>query len=106
SEVEASSWHRTEWCCLSPILLMDTRMQLQTILNRVERYKSFVYGRVSWDETLGPARLRVEVNPRANGRALCSGCHQKRPGYDRLSPREFEFVPIWGITLLLVYALR
>ena len=81
-------------------------MQLQTILNRVERYKSFVYGRVSWDETLGPARLRVEVNPRANGRALCSGCHQKRPGYDRLSPREFEFVPIWGITVLFVYAMR
>lgn len=81
-------------------------MQLQTILNRVERYKSFVYGRVSWDEEATNLTLRVEIEPRANGRAICSGCRRKRPGYDRLSPREFEFVPLWGITVLFIYAMR
>jgi transposase len=48
----------------------------------------------------------VEVVPRANGRPICSGCHQKRPGYDRLSPRTFEFVPLWGIRVLFLYAMR
>jgi transposase len=81
-------------------------MQLQTILNRVEPYKSFVYRRVQWDDEASNLTLRVEVEPRANGRAICSGCGQKRPGYDRLQPRTFEFVPLWGITVLFVYAMR
>jgi transposase len=81
-------------------------MQLQTILNRVERYKSFVYGQVNWDEEAELPTLRVHVRPRANGRAICSGCQRKQPGYDRLAPREFEFVPLWGIAVLFVYAMR
>ncbi len=81
-------------------------MQLQTILNRIERHKSFVYQRVQWDEPASHLTLRVEVVPRANGRPLCSGCQKKRPCYDHLSPRTFEYVPLWGIQVLLVYAMR
>lgn len=81
-------------------------MQLQTILNRVERYKSFVYGRCTWDEQAGTPTLHVEVAPRANGRPICSGCRRQRPGYDHLAPRTFEFVPLWGIRVLLLYAMR
>lgn len=81
-------------------------MQLQTILNRVERYKSFVYGRCTWDEQARDLTLHVEVAPRANGRPICSGCRRQRPGYDRLAPRTFEFVPLWGIRVLFLYAMR
>lgn len=81
-------------------------MQLQTILNRVERYKSFVYGRATWDEQARDLTLHVEVEPRANGRPICSGCRRRRPGYDRLAPRTFEFVPLWGIRVLFLYAMR
>lgn len=81
-------------------------MQLQTILNRVERYKSFVYQRVEWDREASELTLRVTIEARANGRAICSGCGRKRPGYDRLAPRSFEFVPLWGIGVLFVYAMR
>ena len=81
-------------------------MQLQTILNRVAPYKSFVYRKVAWDEQASSLMLRVDIEPRANSRAICSGCQRKRPGYDRLAPREYEFVPLWGIAILFVYAMR
>ena len=68
-------------------------MQLKTILNRVTNYKSFVFGKVTWGEETDRLTLEVEVLPRANGRPICSGCGQVRPGYDRSTePRRFEFI--------------
>jgi len=81
-------------------------MQLKTILNRVEPFKSFVYGKVRWVENSGRPTLEVELHARKNGRAICSGCGRPRPGYDRLPERRFEFVPLWGITMYFVYAMR
>ena len=34
------------------------------------------------------------------------GLRSPRPGYDRLPQRRFEFVPLWGIAVYFVYALR
>ena len=75
-------------------------MQLKTILNRVAQQKSFVYEQGTHDPT-GRGELAIEVTfePRANGRPICSGCRRQRPGYDRLPPRRFEFVPLWGIAV-------
>jgi len=81
-------------------------MQLKTILNRVERNKSFVYGKVTWVQKAARPTLEVQILPRANGRPVCSGCGQPGPGYDRLPPRRFEFVPLWQIAVFFVYALR
>ena len=39
-------------------------------------------------------------------RGKCSACHQAAPGYDRLPPRPWLFVPLWGIKTYLVYAPR
>jgi transposase len=50
--------------------------------------------------------LLVEVRPHGRSRPRCSGCEQKRPGYDTLAPRRFAFVPLWGIAVYLVYAMR
>jgi transposase len=44
--------------------------------------------------------------PRANGRAICSGCGIRRPGYDTLEMRRFEFVPMWGVLVFFCYAMR
>ena len=81
-------------------------MQLKTILNRVEPFKSFVYGKARWVEGTGRPTLEVEVHARKNGRAICSGCGRPGPGYDRLPERRFEFVPLWGIAVYFVYAMR
>ena len=81
-------------------------MQLQTILNRVEKYKSFVYGRTCWVEDGGRAAIEIEIQARRNGRPVCAGCGRKRPGYDRLPVRRYEFVPLWGLLVFFVYAPR
>ena len=81
-------------------------MLLKTILNRIERHKSFVYGKTSMVEEEGQLSVEVEVQARANGRPLCSACGQPAPGYDRQPPRRFEYVPLWGIAVYFVYAMR
>jgi transposase len=81
-------------------------MQLKTILNRVEHFKSFVYGKIQFVEGREQPTLEVEVRARTNGRPICSGCHRPGPGYDRLPERQFEFVPLWGITVYFLYAMR
>lgn len=81
-------------------------MLLKTILNRIERYKSFVYGKVRMLEENGELAIEVEIEARTNGRAICSGCGHPAPGYDRLAKRRFEYVPLWGIAVYLVYAMR
>jgi transposase len=79
-------------------------MQLQTILNRVERHKCFVYRAVRF--SAGRSALEVEVRERANSRPICSECGQAGPGYDRLPKRRYEFVPLWALAVFLVYAPR
>ncbi|MGQ0568154.1 MAG: ISL3 family transposase, partial [Armatimonadota bacterium] len=81
-------------------------MQLKTILNRVQKFKSFAYGAVRWAEGAPSPTLEVYVQPRANGQATCSGCGRPGPGYDRLPARRFEFVPLWGMKVFLIYAPR
>ena len=81
-------------------------MQLKTILNRVQKFKSFVYAKARWAGGPEVLELEIEVAERANGRPLCSGCGGARAGYDRLPARRFEFVPLWGIQVFLVYAPR
>ncbi len=68
-------------------------MQLQTILNRVARHSSFAYGTPRWSDDVLRPTLEVPIRERANGRPICSGCGRRRPGYDRLHERRFEFVP-------------
>ena len=80
-------------------------MQLKTILNRVEYFKSFVYGKVRWVDA-GEPTIEVNIEARRNGRPICSGCQHPAPGYDRLPERRFEFVPLWGIAVYFVYAMR
>jgi len=81
-------------------------MRVKSILNRVEKYKDFVYERVRWQGEGADQVLRVEVRPRAHSLARCSECGEPRPGYDRLAARQFEYVPLWGMAVYFVYALR
>ncbi|MCD4727018.1 MAG: transposase, partial [Pirellulales bacterium] len=68
-----------------------------TILNRVEYFKSFVYGKVRWVDDAERPTIEVIIEARRNGRPLCLGCGDMRPGYDRLPERRFEFVLLWVI---------
>ncbi len=81
-------------------------MRIQTILNRVEKFKSFVYGSACLEERGGGLALVVRVRPRKNSRPICSGCRRRGPAYDRLEERRFEFVPLWGVVVFLAYRMR
>jgi transposase len=81
-------------------------MLLQTILNHVAPQKSFTYGAISWAHDGDRLALEIRIEPRRATRPTCSGCHRKRPGYDRLPPRRYQFVPLWQIPVVFVYAPR
>jgi transposase len=81
-------------------------MRIQSILRRLHPLPGFVYGAVHWSGSPARPSLRVHVRPRKRARGVCSGCGRKRPGYDTLEPRPFQFVPLWGVAVTLVYAMR
>ncbi|MDZ7752579.1 MAG: ISL3 family transposase [Gammaproteobacteria bacterium] len=81
-------------------------MQVKTILNRVQKFKSFVYGAIRWVDGTEVPTIEAELHPRGNGRPECSKCGRRRPGYDTLPVRRFEFIPVWGIKVFFLYAPR
>ncbi len=90
-----------------PLPRSHRRLHLKSILNHVEPLKSFVYKRERLVITAGGStEIEVDIEPRANSRPICSGCGEKRPGYDRLPTRRLEFVPFWNIAVVLVDAMR
>jgi len=81
-------------------------MLVKTILNRIQKQPGFVYGAVTLLEEGGYMVLGVDLWPRRGSRPICSGCGCRRPGYDTLSVRRFEFVALWGIQVFFLYPLR
>ncbi len=79
-------------------------MDLTTILNQCYRVPGFVYegARFSTDKQ----RIEVRVRPRVGSDPTCSGCQQRRPGYDHLDERGFEFIPVWGFLVFFLYRMR
>jgi transposase len=84
------------------------QLQLQTVLNKVHPLKSFVYADVRLVPCVGAAAGRIEarVASRKNSRARCSRCDQPRATYDHQPERRFDFVPVWGLLVFLLYAPR
>jgi transposase len=78
-------------------------MRTKTILNRVEKFNSSVYGEGRFEEGADGPALVVRIVPRNNSRVFCSGCG--RPGlvYDRVRERRFESVTLWRISVFLAY---
>jgi transposase len=79
-------------------------LQLITILNRCHRFPGFVYRQARFSSD--GKSIEIAVSPRAGSKAVCSGCHQPAPGYDRLAERRFEFIPFWGFLVFLLYSMR
>jgi transposase len=79
-------------------------MELITILNRCHRFPGFVYQHAH----LGADKKSIEVavRPRKGSTAVCSRCHLPAPGYDQLAERRFEFIPLWGFLVFLLYTMR
>ena len=82
-------------------------MLIQTILNHVEKYSSFVYGKCELTGQADNQSLLVHIHPRKNSKPHCSVCGRKGPTYDdQPTPRHFDYVPFWGIAVVFVYTMR
>lgn len=86
------------------INLTANKMQLQAILNHVEKQKGFVYSNPRFSEDR--SEILVDIRPHGRSRPVCSGCGRKGPGYDTLAQRRFEFVPLWAIPVFFLYCMR
>jgi transposase len=79
-------------------------LQLITILNRCHRFRGFIYRQARFSSD--GKSIEIVVSPRVGSKAICSGCHLPAPGYDRLAERRFEFIPLWGYLVFLLYVMR
>ncbi len=78
------------------------KMLIKSILNRIEKQKSFVYEKVSFKND----EIEVEITNRKNSKPICSKCNKKSGSYDRLPIRRFSYVPLWGIAVVFLYSMR
>jgi len=51
-------------------------------------------------------QLHIKVRPKKRCKGVCSICLLPGPTYDTLEERRFQFVPLWGIVVFFLYAMR
>lgn len=81
-------------------------MLVKTILNRLEKYKSFVYGRCALEQINSNLSIIIEVMARKNSKGLCPECRKPLPSYDKQVSRRYQYVPLWHIPVYFKYAPR
>jgi transposase len=81
-------------------------MLIKTLLNKIERFKSFVYTTTKIVLIEGVEALIVDIVPRRNSLPICPECNKHRKMYDRQPPRLFEYIPIWSFKVYFRYAPR
>jgi transposase len=81
-------------------------MRLQTILNRTDRIKRITYGKIRVHEFGESLQLSIRILPRRNSRPFCSRCGCRGPVHDKLTDLQYQHVPICGIAVVFLYAMR
>lgn len=79
-------------------------MLLTRLLNACHHFPGFVYAGARLCEASNA--IEIDLRPRIGSKPRCSGCGQPSSGYDHLSCRRFEFIPIWGYAVFLLYRMR
>lgn len=84
------------------------QLQLRTVLNSLHPLKCFAYVDVRLVPCKGgsPGRIEARVASRKNSRARCCRCDRPGATYDHQPERRFDFVPLWGLLVFLLYAPR
>ena len=79
-------------------------MLLTRLLNACHHFPGFVYEAAHLRQA--SQTIEIEVRPRRGSRPCCSGCGRRGSCYDQLPVRRFEFIPVWGFAVVLLYAMR
>lgn len=78
-------------------------MEIKTILNKCHPIRPFVYGEARFVGN----EIQVEIRSRKKSKGVCSKCGCRGPVYDTSrQPRHFNFIPLWGYAVTLLYAMR
>jgi transposase len=83
-----------------------TRLDIKTVLNRVQRFPGFVYRSARLLGSASTQRIEIKVGSHAGSKGRCSDCRKPCPGYDTLPERRWRFVPLWAIPVFFLYAER
>ncbi|MGF6702548.1 transposase [Paraburkholderia sp. MM5496-R1] len=86
-----------------PVLGLLT-MLLTRLLNACHHFPGFVYEGARLCETT--QSIEIDVRPRKGSKPICSCCNRPARGYDSLTQRRFEFIPVWGFAVFLLYTMR
>ncbi len=81
-------------------------MLIKTLLNKVERFKSFVYGATQVMLVDGVEALVIDIEARRNSSPICPECGKRQRMYDRQPQRFFEYIPVWSFKTYFRYAPR
>jgi transposase len=81
-------------------------MLLKTVLNKVEHFKSFVFGKTRFVAVNGFDALVIDIKPRKNSKPECSECGRRCKVHDLLPERLFEYVPFLAYKFYFRYAPR
>jgi transposase len=81
-------------------------MLIKTLLNKVERFKTFIYGDCRLTTIGGFDALIIDIKPRRNSKPQCPECGKRCKTYDTQRFRLFEYVPIWAFKVFFRYAPR
>lgn len=83
-----------------------SHLNIKTMLNVKEKFKGFVFKSSKLILNNGERRIEVAVRPRKGSQGRCSQCGIEGSTYDHQSQREYLYVPLWGIAVFLLYAMR
>jgi transposase len=72
----------------------------------VEKLKGFVYESERFITSGDRPSIEIVVRPRKGSQGCCGGCGKKGPTYDTGEARRFQYLPMWGILVFLVYCMR
>jgi len=81
-------------------------MLIKTLLNKVERFKSFIYGDSRLAVIGGADALIIDIKARRNSKPECPECGRRGKTHSTQPVRLFEYVPIWAFKVFFSYAPR
>ena len=68
-------------------------MLIKTILNKIEKFKGFVYKDIHLIGKESDKTLEVRIEARRNSRGVCNGCGHRYGTYDTQKERRYEYIP-------------
>lgn len=82
-------------------------MLIKTLVNKIEKYSSFVYKRVYFGVHDLQDCLIIEIVARQKSKGICTICKRRCCTYDTArKSRYFSYVPIWGFPVYFSYKPR